>query len=639
MKFPHLIENTTGLTSGLVFLLLAGGACGRLHPRPPRPLPDGSDPFNVIIGGDIKDGRLDNVKFRRIPSKGFGRDPIPPKDETGVPPPGPIVKVHPVLQGWLSTRPATDIVRIIARFADSTPVPRFPEPAMNEPRDSRFNTAASNRARQLIEGLQRRRQEQVSALFNARTLGGAARVHSPFWLVPAVEMDIPLGGVQALSNRQDVVFLQPAVSGALPPQDANANNDAADARGRIVSDPYFGLGLPNGWIGLLDTGMRFSHNMFNSPGRVTWRRDCVNGGADCNTGRSLNPNDDCWDHGTATAGILSGNARRGADFRGVTEIRLDSFKVYPTAFNSAGACSGGLDDAAAVRGFENAVAGLDRVIVAEMQGGGNQFGAISAAADAAFNAGSVVIAANGNNGPGAGSVNEPAVAHKVIGIGNFDVETLGAIASQSRGPTSDNRIKPDIQAPTNSETASNASDTALTVFTGTSGATPYAAGAAALLRNWILRASGGTDPGQVYAFLILAGQTTAFNNTAGAGPLQLPVNGHAWWGKVTVNNGGTIDIPIAIRGSSVLDAALWWPEETLIFRPPLISLDPHSDIDLQLIDPRGNVGASSTSIPSVFEKARVNSPRDGAWKVRIRGYKVDSVVGQQTVYWAVTARR
>ena len=115
--------------------------------------------------------------------------------------------------------------------------------------------------------------------------------------------------------------------------------------------------------------------------------------------------------------------------------------------------------------------------MAEMQGGGSDTSAISTAADSAFDAGAVVIAANGNNGPNSSTVNTPANAHKVIGVGNFDVQTLSQIQSQSRGPAPDNRFKPDIQAPTNTETASNSSDSALRVFGGTSGATPYAAGA------------------------------------------------------------------------------------------------------------------------------------------------------------------
>ena len=58
-------------------------------------------------------------------------------------------------------------------------------------------------------------------------------------------------------------------------------------------------------------------------------------------------------------------------------------------------------------------------------------------------------------------------------------------ANQGRGPATDGRYKPDIQAPTWSETASNTGDAALRVFSGTSGATPYASAAAMLARNWL----------------------------------------------------------------------------------------------------------------------------------------------------------
>jgi serine protease AprX len=82
-------------------------------------------------------------------------------------------------------------------------------------------------------------------------------------------------------------------------------------------------------------------------------------------------------------------------------------------------------------------------------------------------------------------------------------------------PRQDNRFKPDLQAPTNSETASTGclfgvrcamSDSAFRVFSGTSGATPYGEGAAVLARNWLRGTSFSIDPGQVYALLILSGQ-------------------------------------------------------------------------------------------------------------------------------------
>ncbi|MDR7097826.1 hypothetical protein J2X04_000173 [Lysobacter niabensis] len=131
----------------------------------------------------------------------------------------------------------------------------------------------------------------------------------------------------------------------------------------------------------------------------------------------------------------------------------------------------------------------------------------------------------------------------------------------------------------------------------------------------------------MYAQLILSGQQPyPFNNTSGAGPLRLPTNGWAWWGVVTVRNGDTIEIPIGIsgRGANTLDGALWWPET---------AAQAHNDVDLSLLDPSGTVRASSLSIPSVFERARVaGAVASGTWKVRIRGY---SVTGSQTVYWAL----
>lgn len=169
-------------------------------------------------------------------------------------------------------------------------------------------------------------------------------------------VDMPLGAVARLAERADVVYIEPDDTGTEPPQNANNNDDLQDGRARIVSDPYFNLGQTSGWIGLLDTGMRFRHNLFNNPSHIDFRRDCVNGGANCNRGSSLNPNDDCWDHGTSSAAIISGNNRAGDASRGVTAITLDSFKVYPTSFDDAGLCNGGLSVTAAVLGFHNAVA-------------------------------------------------------------------------------------------------------------------------------------------------------------------------------------------------------------------------------------------------------------------------------------------
>jgi len=143
-------------------------------------------------------------------------------------------------------------------------------------------------------------------------------------------VDVPLEAVSKLAERDDVLYVEPRFAGEEPPQNTNANDDVDDGRARIVSDPYFNLGQTGGWIGLLDTGLRFTHTQCNAPSHIDFRRDRVNGGADCNTGTGLNPNDDCWNHGTSSAAIITANANQGNPFRGVTGVTLHSFKVYPS---------------------------------------------------------------------------------------------------------------------------------------------------------------------------------------------------------------------------------------------------------------------------------------------------------------------
>jgi hypothetical protein len=581
------------------------------------------DPFNRVHAAEVRDGKLVGYSASTLSATAFSRASVADTaiggakaDARAEEAPS---KIHPELSRQTAAA-GSALQTVVVTFREDIRMPRFPEPETSQPKDSVANLAARARAADIVS--------QVTALrapnFERRAgnLRGryGAQVLQSFWLVNAATVRLPASAIAALAQDPDVLYIEPAQTSARPP-DAIADNDVDDGRRRISSDPYFNLGQTGGFIGLLDTGVRATHVQLTSPSHVSIREDCTSG----TCGATPNPNDDCWNHGTSSAAIITANARQGNAYRGVTGITLDSFKVYP-------ASCGGLSTTATLAAFQRSVAVLDRVIVAEMQGGGNEQSSISLAADNAFNAGAVVIAANGNNGPNAGTVNSPANAHKVIGVGNFDVRSLAQIGSQSRGPTSDNRFKPDIQTPTNTETASNASNTALRVFTGTSGATPYAGGAAALVRNFLRGTSSSIDPGQVYSFLILAGQTPyPFNNTSGAGRLVLPTNGNAWWGKVTVTNGGTVDIPLGIGGASpnTFDAALWWPET---------ATQAHNDIDLSLIRPDNTVATSSISSPSVFERVRVaGSVAPGTWKVRLRGFSVPT--GSQTVYWAAHVRQ
>ena len=599
-------------------------------------------PFDQVVTAYLEGSRVVAAFVERLDDVAFSDEPFdrdkPNQDERPTQEGEPSAKIHPLLAAWLEERSPDDRELILVNLRDDMTIPRFPEPVTDEPRDSQANRAVQSRSEALIGQIVERRDGGYRQLAQEFTERYAAEIRETFWLLRCMLMEVPLRMVTELAERDDVLYIEPNDAGDVPGQNTNPNDDVDDGRGRIVSDPYFNLGLTGGFVGLLDTGLRFTHTSFNSPSHIAFRFDCT-GGSGCTTGPGSNPNDDCWNHGTAEAAAFTANANQGNAFRGVTGITLDSFKVFPTAFNAAGGCNGFLNIAAGVSAFQTAVSVFDRVIYGGMQGSGNYLSALSIAADNAFDAGAVVIGINGNFGPAAGTVNSPANAHRVIGVGNFDVQTLAQVASQSRGPTPDGRIKPDIQAPTNTETASNASDTALRTFTGTSGAAPYAAGAAALLRNFLLNTIPVVDPGQVYSLLILSGQQVSpFNNTSGAGPLRLPTGGTIFFGKVAVNNGGTIDIPLKIGGGlNVLDAALWWPETATVFLGGQVTIEVHNDIDLHLLNPGGATVATSLSVSSVFERTRATGAplTAGTWTLRIRGFSVPA--SPQTVHWSAYA--
>ncbi len=520
-------------------------------------------------------------------------------------------RIDPRLQAMIDSGDPDKRVRVLVTFEEDQQIPRMPDPVVEEPRSSKANQEAQARADAIVEELRARRADGYDKIAG-ELKDLEAEVAERFWLIKGIVVDLPLRSVKRIAERSDVHYVELDDMGTKPP-DANPNNDEDDARALIRTDPYFALGQTTGWIGLLDTGVRASHTLFNAPSHIAFREDMTVPGIG-------NPDDDCWNHGTSTAAIISGNGNLGNAFRGITAIAVDSFKVYPAG-------CGGLSGAASVSGFQRAVNVLDRVIVAEMQAGGNEVSAISTAADNAFDAGAVVIAANGNNGSGASTVNVPAVAQKALGIGAVDVQSLATPGYQSRGPAGDGRIKPDIQAPTNVETASSSNNTATRVFGGTSAATPHAAGAAALVRNFLRGGTGSIDPGHVYAYMILSGtRAYPFNNTNGAARIKLPVNGHYWRGSVNVGNGQVIDVPIGVPATNnQLNASIWWPE----------SPASHKDVDLTLVDPGGVERDWSPSAAGVFERASVNGPiAGGTWKLRIRGYNVPG--GPQRVYFAAT---
>ena len=342
---------------------------------------------------------------------------------------------------------------------------------------------------------------------------------------------------------------------------------------------------------------------------------------------------------TNHAAIITSNANMGDCYRGVTAITLDCLKVYYEYTADDASCKMGLDADAALLAFQCGASKLDRIIVAEMQGTGPDYAALGGAADNAYDLGSVVIAASGDYG--AEGIGLPAKDRKAIAAGCYDVEFPDAeIQSQSWGTTGDGRFKPDVQGPTNTKTAGNKSDEAMRWHDATSGSTPYVAGAAALLRNWLYNASKSTDPGQVNAQLILSGQVTGpfgstTNQQKGAGPIVLPTNGWGCYGKISLDAGEpSCDIPLNTTGLNIqkIGAALWWPERIEVSG----CTDAHNDINLILLDSAGHEVKSSTGVDGVFERETYeipSPPASGIWTLRVEAKTVRC--GPQDVFWTV----
>jgi serine protease AprX len=241
-------------------------------------------------------------------------------------------------------------------------------------------------------------------------------------------------------------------------------------------------------IAIVDTGIDPMHP--DLQGRVVDMADWVGQGPVDENG-----------HGTHCAGIAAGSgAQSGGRYRGVAP----GASIYAAKVLRRNG-SGMMSDVMA--GIDWAVDQGVQIISLSLGGSGSSDGrdALSEMCDAAVNAGVIVCAAAGNDGPGNRTIGSPGASRLAITVGASTDQDLLAPFS-SRGPTADGRVKPDILLPGHLITAARAKGTSMGTpidsyyceASGTSMATPVAAGLCALL----LQMDPGLTPDEIKERLI-----------------------------------------------------------------------------------------------------------------------------------------
>ncbi|MDE3090561.1 MAG: S8 family peptidase [Chloroflexota bacterium] len=371
---------------------------------------------------------------------------------------------------------------------------------MPNPAKIHANLSAHMQVRALALGAQPLR---VIVKYRAGVLGalsavaGVMTTQYTFRLISASAHSVTPDAVNALSERDDVEMIW------------------YDEPVHTMLDQSVPLiGAPNVWqagftgkgikVGIVDTGIDPDHPDF--AGRIVQMKDFTGQGPNDNHG-----------HGTHVAGIIGGSgAASNGKYKGVAPEC-----VYYTAKVLRGDGSGSTSDVMA--GVEWATQQNVQVINLSLGSDGACDGtdALSVTCDAAMNRGVVVCIAAGNAGPGAGTVGSPGCAKAVITIG-ATTKTDQVADFSSRGPTSDGRVKPDVCFPGASIHACRAKGTSMgtpvddyyTTASGTSMATPHAAGTCALL----LQAKPTLSPQQVKDLLTSTAKNLALDpNTQGTG--------------------------------------------------------------------------------------------------------------------------
>lgn len=415
---------------------------------------------------------------------------------------------------------------------------------------------------------------QNKLISRLESLHSLSKVHYKFSdLTNTISVTLKESDLNAVKNLPDVEGVYPDNKVTINLAESVAQTNAPDVW-NMKDESGFAVTGRGIKVAILDTGIDYTHPDLGG---------CVGASCKVRLGRSFvegKPSDDFMDrhgHGTHVAGIVAANGT----LKGVApDALLYAFKVLDD--------TGSGQDSGIIAAMEKAVDpdvdpttddGAD-VINMSLGGYGAANSPLSEAANAAMNAGVMVVVAAGNSGSSYNTIGSPGNAEKVLTVGAIDKQGTIAFFS-SRGPVvGANYVKPEVLAPgvdINSLKPGNS----YTKLSGTSMATPHVAGAAALM----LQLRPSLKPEDIKSLLMTSARGIGEDVfTQGAGAIDLKVAASLQW---------IIQNPLKFIGNVDVGLATW--EQPFALNIKNIS---QQSVSLDFNQPNSLVPGFSLSLPT-----------------------------------------